>query len=185
MSLNVVAQAKYLRELKDAYTGRTVTVRTVGTGSAQLFFSPDAFDPGSWHSDSVGLLKMLGTRDGIEGVARGSKALVCAYTGARMTIVHDPVFGFRAAGGFRPSRPCTDPFAFARGMMSRGGVAPDNAPKPARIAVSAPAEEPEEIDRLEVSESDAMQAAENILKGGMPAKVSVTVPAGAPKRRKK
>jgi len=184
MPLNVIAQQKYLRELKCAYTGKLVTVRMVGAGAARLYFSDDAFDPAAWNPDSQALLKALGTRDGIEGAARNGAELICPYSGARMSLQRDPVFGFRAVGGFRPSVPRADPFAFASGMLSRGGVAPKNGPKPARVSASTVSEPEPGIDRIEIPLGDAMQKAEDIMKPHFKTGSTVTVPDGAPRKRR-
>lgn len=184
MSLDVVAKQKYLRGLKCAYTGREITVRMIGAGSACLYFSEDAFDPGDWHATAAALLTALGTRGGVVGALRDGKELVCPYTGAKLSLRKDPVFGYRVEGGFRPSVPVTDPFLFARMMMSRNGVAPKNAPKPARVSLNEAAEPEEEVDRAEVSTDAAMQAAEDILKPSMPVRPTITVPGGAPRKGK-
>lgn len=182
MSLDVVAKQKFLRGLKCAYTGREIAVRMIGTGSACLYFSEDAFDPGDWHATPAALLTALGTRDGIVNAAREGAELVCPYTGEKMTLRHDPVFGYGVTGGYRPSRPVTDPFLFARMMMTRKGVAPKNAPKPVRVSLTEAAEPEEDVDRAEISTDAAMQAAENILKPSMPVRPTITVPGGAPRK---
>lgn len=182
MSLDVVAKQKFLRGLKCAYTGREITVRMIGTGSSCLYFSEDAFDPGDWHATPAALLAALGTRDGIAGAAREGSELACPYTGRKMTLRHDPAFGYGVTGGYRPSRPVADPFLFARMMMTRKGVAPENAPKPVRISLAGVEEPEEDVDRVEISVDAAMQAAEDILKPSMPVRTTVTVPGGAPRK---
>lgn len=184
MSLNIEPKIPYLRKLVCAYTGKPAAVRMVSDrGAEPLFFSPDAFDPGSWVADSVELFRLLGTRDGIVGAARNGRELTCPYTGAKMTVERHPSLGVRASGGFRPGKPVQDPAAFARAMMSRNGKVPEGAPG-SRPAMSAARREDtyEEVDAPTVSADAAMTEAENILKDKVAVKTSVTVP-GAPGRK--
>ena len=187
MALNIEPKIPYLRKLVCAYTGEPVTVRMVSDrGGAPLYFSPDAFDPGSWVKDSVELFKKLGMRDGVDGAARNGRQLVCPYTGAKMSVENHPSLGVRASGGFRPGKPVANPVDFARAMMSRGGKVPSGAPA-ARAAVGASRREDasEGVDAPRVSKDLALAEAESILKDKLPVKTSVTVPAGTPSGKRR
>lgn len=168
----------YLKKLRCAYTGKPVKVMMTGTKTAeQMYFVEGSADPGDWYPTSEALMKMLGTRDGIEGAARDGKELICPYNGKRMSIERKPGFGFRATNGYRPSVPVKDPFLLAANMMTRNGVTPANAPKPARVAVEKIEDRTPDAERkIVATEDEALQAAEDILKDDLPAKTVVTVP---------
>ena len=188
MSLNVEVKTPYLKNLVCAYTGKPAGVRMVSRGSeAPVYFAANAYDPAAIHETAAELLERLGTRNGITGVLQGSAALVCPYTGNRLTIQKVEGLGFRATGGFSPSLPTKDPIAFARAMNMRGGAEPAGKEiKPVSILAAVVPEPPEEIVAPAVSENDAGAMAEDILKdtADLRAKTSVTVPAGAPRGKK-
>ena len=188
MSLNVEVKTPYLKNLTCAYTGKPAGVRMVSLGSAPpVYFAANAYDPSAIHDTAAELLERLGTRNGISGVLSGTAALVCPYTGNRLSIQKVEGLGFRAVGGFAPSRPVADPIAFARAMNMRGGAEPEGKEiKPVSILAAVVPEPPEEIVGPAVSENDAGAMAEDLLKdtADLRAKTSVTVPAGAPRGRK-
>lgn len=177
MPINAEMKEPYLRKLKCAYTGAAVTVRMSGTkAAARLFFVTGAVDPGEWRKSAEELMVILGTREGVVGAARDGAELLCPYTGKKMAIERSKEFGFRAIGGYRPTQPVTDPFKLAADMMTRGGVTPKNAPKPARVTAARIEDVTPDAERTQVATDDeALQEAENILKNGMPVKTSVTV----------
>jgi len=185
MAINAIMKDKYLRELKCAYTGKTVQVRMTGIeGGKPLYFVEGAFDPGDWIKTSKELMKAIGTRDGIEGAVRDGAEFNCPYTGARMSIERHPDLGYRTLHGFRPSIPVGDPFLVARNMMTRDGVAPKNAPKPAVVSAAKIVDTTPDIDIKPVATKDqAMQEAEDLLKDSplLKAKTSVTVSGGKKK----
>jgi hypothetical protein len=186
MALNIVANIPYLRKLVCAYTGKPVKVHAVSDGQHDpLYFSSDAFDPGTFVNSSEKLFKMLGTRMGVEGAASGGAELTCPYTGNRMTISHTPGIGFRAVGGFRPASPMKHPADFARAMMSEMGKVPADAPEASvtRVAASRREDNSEEAPPPIISMDDARGMAEDILKPSHVAATRIQVPAGAPRKR--
>lgn len=183
MSLNLLAQAPYLRNLVCAYTGKPADVRVVSGKIGTLYFAAAAFDPGTYVESSVKLLYLLGFRNGVEGSARNGAELTCPYTGARMTIERHPELGFRAVGGFRPSLPQKDSFKFAADMMTRGGVTPKNAPVAVRVVASVNDGPAETAEERRVSDDTSLEMAEGILKDSIPVKTMITVPA-KPKGKK-
>lgn len=186
MALNIVHKAPYLRKLKCAYTGKPAEIRMVSSGSSDpLYFSAEAFDPGSFVPKSADLFRLLSFRDGVEGAARGGRELFCPYTGEKMTVQHVPGLGFHAVGGFRPSAPQKDPFKLAADMMTRDGITPSDAPKPARVSVAKVEEAPEELPPPAVSMDSAMEMAEDIVKKSYTPKSGIVAPGGAPRKGKK
>lgn len=184
MALNVVATQKFLRKLRCAYTGQPVEVRMIAHGDKPpLYFSPDAYDPAAeCAKTSEELFRRLGVRDGVAGAARDGAELVCPYTGRRMAVEADSRFGFRAVGGYSPSTPVSDCVEFARAMMTRGGVVPEDAPKPApapvRVALVEETEAPPETAGAPTDV--AMEFAEKMTKERAPRRPRITVPAGVP-----
>jgi hypothetical protein len=173
----------YLQKLRCAYTGNPVKVHMTGTDAArQLYFVEGAYDPGVWHPDSKSIMKALGTRDGIMGLARNGAEFICPYTGVRMAIERKAGIVYRAVGGYRPTVPVTDPFLLARNMMTRGGKAPADAPKPAVVTATERVDNtPEDVSGFKVSDDEALAAAEYIVKDDLPLKTMITVPEIAPK----
>lgn len=186
MPVNVPANAPYLRRLVCAYTGRPADIRMISDGRMPaLYLAAAAFDPtNAGLPTPEALFRALGTRDGVEGAARDGAELLCPYTGAVMTPVNIPGIGWCATGGFSPSTPQDSPEGLARGLMSRGGVVPDGAPVRARVAVSAPVPPPEAVDTPAITRDDALAEAERFLKDRLPVRTSVTVPRGAPRRKR-
>ena len=185
MPLNEVSGDRVFRGLKCAYTGKPVTVRVVASaGRMPCYFSPDAFDPAvDAFPTAVDLFKALSQRDGVAGIAPEDRALVCPYSGERMTLTRSAA-GFTAVGGFSPARLYEDKTELARGLMMRGGVVPEGAPKPARVSAAA-LEEPERRPPIETGPGDmALDEAERALHDVYPSKVSVTMPVKAPSRKK-
>jgi hypothetical protein len=168
----------YLKKLRCAYTGGPVKVMMTGTKAAeQMYFVAGASDPGDWQPSAEALMKLLGTRGGVEGAARNGAELACPYTGKRMSIEKKVGFGFRAVNGFRPSIPVKDPFLLAANMMTRGGVTPPGAPKPARVVIEKIEDKTPDAAPTQVATKDeALQAAEDILKDDLPTKTTITVP---------
>jgi hypothetical protein len=185
LSINETATQKVFSGLKCAYTGRPVTVRVVACGASRpMFFCPDAFDPSIPVPDLADLLRKASARNGVEGSVSGDNVLVCPYTGDRMSVSKD-ASGFFLTGGFRPSCPHPDPAEFAAlmRMRMRGGIG--SRPTTAKLSVSFP-----EADRKVGSVSDkpkdfSLEYAQSALKPFRPAKVSVTVPETAARRRRK
>lgn len=186
MALNIVPKSPYLKRLTCAYTGKPAEVRMVSVGSGDpLYFSAEAFDPGAFVPKSEDLFRMLSFRDGVEGAARGGRELFCPYTGEKMTVQHVPGLGFRAVGGFRPSVPQKDPFKFAADMMTRDGITPSDAPKPARVAAAKVEDTDEGPIEPIVSRDSAMEMAETIIKKSFTPKPGIVAPGGVPKKGKK
>jgi hypothetical protein len=181
MAINAIMKDTYLKNLKCAYTGASVQVRMTGlTGKNPIYFVEGAFDPGECVKDAVTLLRLLGTREGVMGIAREGKELVCPYTGEVMRL-EKTAMGYHAVGGYRPQLPVHDPFLLARQMMTRDGVVPPNAPKESLITADERVDRTPDIDIKPVATMDqAREEAEKILvaDGTLKAKVSVTVPGG-------
>lgn len=177
MPIHTEMKDPYLRKLKCAYTGKPVKVMMSGTKSAsQLYFVDGAADPADWYPTSRELFKILGSRDGVENAARDGAELFCPYTNVRMSIERHPKFGFRALNGYRPTVPVRDPFLLAAKMMTRKGVTPKEAPKPAVVTAEKIEDKtPDSVHTPIASEDEALQAAEDILKDGMPTKTMVQV----------
>ena len=185
MPLNEISPDRIFRGLKCAYTGRPVTVRVVAAGKGMpVYFSPDAFDPmtDSFPS-SEALFAALSQRGGVTGAASGGNELVCPYTGAHMTIVRTPA-GFSASGGFSPAKPLADKVAFARAMLTRGGVLPESAPQPARVSAGDPI--PPETRAPDKTSADdyALEHAEAALRNVVKRRTTVSMSKGKPKKAK-
>ena len=186
MPLNEISPDRIFRGLKCAYTGKPVTVRVVAAGKGMpVYFSPDAFDPmmESFPS-SEELFAALSQRNGVSGAASGGNELMCPYTGARMTVVRT-VCGFSASGGFSPSKPVADKTAFARAMLTRGGVVPDAAPKAAVVSVSDMVEAEEREPIRTEADDFAKEHAEAALKSAIKRRTQVSMAGkGKPKKGK-
>lgn len=181
MAINVTMKDKYLQDLKCAYTGAKVSVRMTGlTGKPPVYFVEGAFDPGEPVKEARLLLKLLGTRNGIEGMAREGAELVCPYTGETMRIERSPQ-GYYVTGGYRPQLPVHDPYLLTRNMLMRDGKVPANAPKATMVTAEARVDRTPDIEIKPVATLDqAMQEAEEILvkEGTLKAKTSVVVAGG-------
>lgn len=176
MPLNEISPDRIFRGLKCAYTGKPVTVRVVAAGkSMPVYFSPDAFDPMTESfPSSEALFAALSQRGGVAGAASGGNELVCPYTGAKMTVVKTTA-GFSASGGFSPAKPLSDKVAFARAMRARGGVVPDDAPKPSVVTATSVVE-PEARPPIQAEADDfAKEHAETLLREHAKRAVSVRV----------
>ena len=184
MAFNAAADNPYFRDLVCAYTDRPLTVRVAAAGGRPpVFFSPDAFDPGERCKDLEDLIDRLGTRRGIIGALSGPAALVCPYTGARMSVKKDTL-GFYAEGGFHPRHAVPDPAELARGLMMRGGRLPEGAPQ-LRARVTARSLEEAEAPLKDTSDAptdEALEVASRVHAETAPKKVSVTVPGKAGKK---
>lgn len=185
MPLNEISPDRIFRGLKCAYTGKPVAVRVVAAGKGMpVYFSPDAFDPmtDSFPS-SEALFAALSQRGGITGAASGGNELVCPYTGAHMTVVRT-AGGFSASGGFSPAKPMSDKVAFATAMLTRGGVAPDTAPKAARVSVADVVEAEERPVFRTDADDFAKEHAEKALRDVVKRRTSVSMSRGKPKKGK-
>ena len=183
LSINETATQKVFSGLKCAYTGRPVTVRVVACGASRpMFFCPDAFDPSIPVPDLADLLRKASARNGVEGSVSGDNVLVCPYTGKRMSVSKD-ASGFFLTGGFRPSAPHPDPAEFAAMMRMRGGIG--NRSASVKVSVSFPEGGGKIGSASDKPKDFSLEYAEKALKPILPAKVSVTVPETAARRRRK
>ena len=176
MSLNVTASQAFLKGLRDAYTGKLITVTAISAGDrSPLYFSSDAFDPANFLPTPEALFAALGTRGSIIGAARNGRELVCPYTGQGMSVEAVKGFGYRAIGGFSPSEPKADPVDFARACLMRDGKVPKKAPRhPPAVKARVVIEIEPPSAKTGLSDAAAIKA-EGMLRDLAPRKLTVPV----------
>lgn len=186
MHLNTVATNKFFHGLVCPYTGKKISVRVVAHGRRKpMYFSPDAFDPSIACDSAEALLQKAGTRNGIIGAVQGDK-LTCPYTGNKLTLVKIGD-SFSLDGGFRPSALHDEATEFGRMLWTRNGKFTGQEIMFSKVNVIVMEREPVETDPAAKTDEISGEAMDAVgeLAHSLVKPVSVSVPGGVPKKKKK
>ena len=183
-----------------AYTGRPLTVMVSSSPRTGWRWFAVPLDPpspaarGTYYRTVADLMVAVGTRNGVPGCLTGEAALVCPYTGARLSIAHS-ARGFYAEGGWSPFTPCTSLFRLEHFTRMRDGVpAPGTVPEPPTVHTSS-REPPETLEKPrpsgkamaladELTDRFLSESGKRVTVGPSPTHSPVPSPTPSPRRRK-
>lgn len=170
------------------YTGDVLDVYLTVTAGRVLYSCPQAFTV----AEPVGSLPELqdraSMRNGVRGVADGTKKPTCPYTGERLMLRVLPDGRYMYAGGFNPRRAHTDLDELLYYLTMRNGDATRARPGPPLPVERAGDPPPRRLD-AETGPSDAtLEAMEKVasehMERGTVVSMSVPGPAKGGKSRK-
>lgn len=165
-------------DIKCPYTGDSLDVYlTVGTGGV-LYSCPGAFTLAEPVGSLAELQDRASMRNGVRGVADGSRKPTCAYTGAPLRLRAFPDGRYAYAGGFNPRRAFADLDELLYWLTMRDGTASRAKPGP-RVPVERVREAPPKRPDEAVAPSDAtLEAMEKVASEHMERGTVVSMSAG-------
>lgn len=131
MSREVPVTSEEFLKLKNPYTGLTMKVVMVvtGTGNPMFHAAQSEYSPSQEQESAQRCYDLWNRVNGVSGV-KSSQQIRCAYTGETLSIVHTDT-GCRYEGGFNPHMLYSREEFLYRASM-RGGVS--KYPKPAPVS---------------------------------------------------
>ena len=161
------------------YTGESLDVYLVVRRGSVLYSCPDAFTLAEPVGDLAELQDRASMRNGVHGIADGSKKPACAYTGERLRLRVLPDGRYMYEGGFNSRRAFFDLDELLYYLTMRDGKA--TRARPAGLQpVEAVREPPPRRPDGRVSPSDAtLEAMERVAAGHMGRGTTVSVSGAA------